>query len=293
MNRATAPFAVNVEDLAYREAGAQPLLARLYRPAGAGPFPAVVSVHGGRWCAETRLTNAVLDRAMASGGVFVMAIDFRMPPAAHYPEPVADINLAIRWLKHHAHDYGIDPRAIGGIGTSSGGHQLLLNALRPRDPLYRTEPCECVASFAGDPTLDATLAYAVICWAVTDPLARYRHALRNAMQVHIDSHHAYWPDEASMARGSPQRIVEEGEATDLPPLLLIQGMGDSVLTPDMATRFEAAYRRAGGDVELVEFENEGHTFITKQPESDASKRALRTMLAFVLEQAARCGRANQ
>src|SRR6185503_13350754 len=103
--------------------------ARLYRPAGA-PKAAMVSVHGGRWVGESRLTNAIIDEALAAAGVLVMAVDIRKPPVAHYPEPVADINFAIRWLKANC---DLPEARIGGMGTSSGGHQLMLNAMRPKD----------------------------------------------------------------------------------------------------------------------------------------------------------------
>ena len=74
-------------DVIYHSPGGAPLLARLYIPDGAGPFPAVVGVHGGRWCAETRLTNEPIDQALAASGVFVMALDFRMPPLVKFPLP--------------------------------------------------------------------------------------------------------------------------------------------------------------------------------------------------------------
>src|SRR6478672_10183739 len=112
------------QDILYLQTDSGPVLARLYRPrqpTGA----AMVSVHGGRWVSQDRLTNAVIDRALAEVGVTVMALDFRMPPAVRYPIPVAEINFAIRWLKQHAKDFGVAVARIGGIGTSSGGHQIM------------------------------------------------------------------------------------------------------------------------------------------------------------------------
>jgi acetyl esterase/lipase len=117
---------------------------------------------------------------------------------------------------------------------------------------------------------------------VADPLARYRYALEKNMSIHIDSHHAYWQDEAQMAEGSPQRIVEAGDMTHLPPLLLIQGTDDTVLSPGMTQRFAAAYRAAGGAVTLREFAGQAHTFITKFPEHAASQAALDAIAAFAV-----------
>lgn len=268
---------IEIEDVAYSTPASGPLLARLYRPKGKGPCPAVVSVHGGRWVSQTRLTNEVLDRALAEAGIVVMAIDFRMPPAVRYPEPVADINLAIRWLKHHAARFGSDACLVGAMGTSSGGHQVMLNALRPRDPRYAALPlsgCEETAE----------LAFAVACWPVLDPLARYRMALAKNMEEHIKSHDLYWPDEASMGEGNPQLILERGERVPLPPLLLIQGTGDRIVPAEMTQRFEATYRERGGDVSLELFADRPHTFITNEPELAQSKDATTKIARFILGQ---------
>ena len=87
-----------------------------------------------------------------------------------------------------------------------------------------------------------------------------------------------------MDEASPQRILERGETVETPPLLILQGTADDNLTPDMADRFAAAYRQAGGQVELQKFEGEPHMFVTKDPTTEASRRALALMQAFVRRQ---------
>lgn len=89
-------FDIEARDIEYQRQDGSPLLARLYHPAGAGPFPALVEVHGGAWASGDRLNNAPLDEALAKSGIVVLAIDFRMPPAHRYPASIADINLAAR-----------------------------------------------------------------------------------------------------------------------------------------------------------------------------------------------------
>jgi acetyl esterase len=282
MGKLTDQF--DVEDVFYQNGNDGQLLARLYKPwvdTSKVSFlnPAVVSVHGGRWCDESRLTNEVIDRQLASQGVFVMAIDFRMPPQVKFPQPVSDINYAIRWLKKYAQAVGVDVKKIGGIGTSSGGHQLLLNALRPMDDLYASQPLE------GDDDFDASLAFVIACWPVSDPLERYRYVLQKKMQLHIDCHHAYWKDEAEMGKGSPQRILDENDMSHLPPLLLIQGTDDKVLSPGMTKKFATSYEAAGGKVILCEFKGQPHTFITKFPLHEESESAMRAISVF----ASACG----
>ena len=274
-----ARFEIEVRDLAYQHRDGAPLLARLYRPIGAGPFPALIDVHGGAWASGDRLNNAPLDEALAKSGIVVLAIDFRMPPLWRYPASIADVNLATRWLKAHAQEFGSRRELVGGLGTSSGGHQLLLSMLRPEEPSYAALP------LAEAPAEDALLPYIVLCWPISDPLARYRMVREKGNTRLVEAHDAYWPSEAEMAEGNPQLIVERGAAAALPPAIVVQGTGDDNVTPDMADRFAAAYRTGGGRLALHKFAGQPHTFIMRDPGSEASRQATELVRDFVLEQA--------
>jgi acetyl esterase/lipase len=274
-----ALFELEARDLEYQRHGSNPLLARLYRPIGDGPFPALVEVHGGAWASGDRLNNAPLDEALAKSGIVVLAIDFRMPPEHRYPASIADINLATRWLKAHASEFGSRRDLVGGLGTSSGAHQLLLSALKPRDPRYAALP------LPEAPGEDARLPYIVLCWPISDPLARYRMVREKGNNRLVEAHDAYWRSEDEMAEGNPQLLLERGEAGALPPAIVVQGTSDDNVTPDMADRFAAAYRARGGQLDLHKFENQPHTFIPREPGSDASRRATELLRDFVLAQA--------
>jgi len=139
---------IAVEDVEYTRHGDTPLLARLYRPKGAGPFPIMVELHGGAWCRQDRLADTVIHESLARSGVIVAALDFRQPPVAPYPASFQDIHLGIRWLKAKAHELGSRPDMVGSMGNSSGGHQAMLLGMRPFDPRYAALPgparsCPC------------------------------------------------------------------------------------------------------------------------------------------------------
>jgi acetyl esterase/lipase len=267
---------VHSEDLEYfRPESGPPLLARYYRPEGAGPFPAVLEVHGGAWTSGDRLNNVAIGEYLAAHGIVVLSIDFRMPPAARYPETLADVNLGIRFLKANAARFATHTGLVGGLGTSSGGHLLLLNALRPRDPRYASIPL---------PGVDASLAFAVVCWPVADPLARYRAVRERGNERLVEAHHQFWPSEEAMAEANPQLILERGEPVEKPPALIMQGTTDDNLTPDMAADFAAAYTRAGGSISFHSFPGQPHAFIARDPAAPDAQRALSLIADFIHRQ---------
>ena len=262
-------------DVEYYRHGDEPLVARVYRPDGPGPFPAVVDVHGGAWTSGDRFGTAEIDAALAASGVVVLALEFRLGDAARYPGQVADVNAGIRWLKAHAAELGTRPELVGGVGSSSGGHVILLNAVRPADPSLAVLP------LPSDPAITAELAYVVACWPVADPLARYRMARETGKDRLVEAHHVFWPGEAEMTAGSPQLILERGEATHLPPALIIQGTSDDNLPDGMAARFVDAYRARGGSAELELFPGQPHGFIKRGLDGEAPRRALERITGFV------------
>ena len=143
----------DVEDVEYLRHGDKPLLARIYKPRGQGPFPALVECHGGAWCQSDRLTEALRHKYMASHGVVSIALDFRSGNEDPYPASVQDINYAVRWAKAHARELKTRPDLIGLSGQSSGGHLAMLVAMRPHDPRYAAIPLP-----AGSAAQDATRA---------------------------------------------------------------------------------------------------------------------------------------
>jgi len=283
MTTATATrYEINVEDIEYLRHGDKPLLARVYRPRGAGPFPLIVDLHGGAWCNKDRTSDAGIDEPLAKSGVVVVSLDFRMPPDAGYPASLVDVNYAIRWCKARARVLYSRPEMVGILGVSSGGHQAMLTAMRPHDRRYAALPLS-----ARTPA-DATVRAAVLCWPVIDPLGRYHYArqmqastLKKQADNWVHCHDRYWPDEAAMAEGNPTLALERGEKVRIPPVLYLQGTTDVAHPVPNRDRFIASYRKAGGRVELHLFEGMGEAFITNDPTSPAALAAVDKIIEFV------------
>ena len=255
-------------DIVYQSPNGVSLQARLYRPSGPGPFPAVLEVHGGAWTGGDRFNNVAIAEALAADGVVVLSIDFRMPPVGQYPMACQDVSTGIRFLKAHAEEYGSRADWVGALGSSSGGHLVLLAALRPNFPLYTPEG-------------DATLAFAIGCWPVADPLKRYRAKQASGNARIVAAHDAFWPSVSEMEDANPTLILGRGEAAAMPPVLVMQGTKDDNLTPDMTSGFASAYAAAGGKVTFESFPGQPHAFVPGNPKSPDSLRALALIKGFV------------
>jgi acetyl esterase/lipase len=275
---------IDIEDVEYLRHGETSLLMRLYRPRGAGPFPLVVDLHGGAWCLGTRLNDGAISEPLAESGVVVAALDFRMPPVAPYPASLADISYAVRWLKARAGTLGSRADLVSALGVSSGAHQAMLLAMRPRDPRYAALP------LPGGEAVDGTLRSVVLCWPVIDPLTRYHYVKKlkaggkpypDVVDRVLPCHEQYWPDEAAMAEGNPVLALERGERVETPPVLYLQGTRDTAHPRPDLDRFIAHYAKAGGHLDLELFEGEAEGFITRNPGSPAANRAIARIIEFV------------
>lgn len=241
-----------VKDVEYRRDGGQSWLAMIYQPQGAGPFPALLDIHGGAWNNGDRSNNPAIAEGLAASGVVVVSIDFRMGGTDPYPSSLADINYATRWLKVHAADFNADAATVGGLGVSSGGHLIMLSGMRPHDPRYTALP------LAGASGVDATLAYLISCWGVLDPYGRYLMAQEKGNQGLMANHERYFLTTDTMQEASLLTMLQSGESIDLPPALLIQGTADEGVPKGMVENVAGLYRAAGGDVDLALFQGMPH-----------------------------------
>ena len=261
----------NAEDVVYLRDGDAELYARIRRPSGPGPFPAVLHVHGGVWNKGSRLSDEAICRHLAAHGIVVVSIDFRQAPQTRYPQSIADVHYGVRWLRANAERLGSSPDRVGGLGVSSGGHQLLLATMRSDDPRYARH----------DLPGTATLGYAVYLWPVTDPVARYRYAQRSGRHHLVRLHDAYWAGVAEMAEGSPQRHLESRTAGSVfPAVLLVYGDRDENIPEEITSRFVAAYRAAGGRLDVARYPGMPHGFIDGSPET-AATHALDRIVTFI------------
>jgi hypothetical protein len=163
--------------------------------------------------------------------------------------------------------------------------------MRPEDPRFAAIP------LPEGPQFDARLKCIVMLWPLVNPVGRYRYAkslLERAEPPRwptniIKMHELYWGDEATMVEGNPMQMLERGETVELTPSLWLQSTQDFVHNykdpssdfPGIeSARFAALYAKAGGDLQVLEFDAPMN-FTTDQPELPESIAAMKAVTDFV------------
>ena len=110
------------EDVAYTPTpGTQKL--DLYLPAGKGPFPVVVNIHGGGFKnGDKSLVDLLVAKPLLAHGYAIASIDYRMSAEAKFPAAVLDAKAAVRYLRANAAKYNLNPNKIVPFGQSAGAN---------------------------------------------------------------------------------------------------------------------------------------------------------------------------
>jgi len=275
----SATFEIAVDEVEFRRnATGRMLMARVYRPKGTGPFPTVLDLHGGAWNAKNRTAEEPMDRAIASSGVLVVAIDMTLAPEAPYPACVQDANYGVRWLKSKAAAWNGDPSTIGVYGSSSGGHVAELLAMRPRDRRYNA------IALAGAGKVDATVSYVAMRSPISNPVLRFQNAEKLKRDAMVKNHEVFFKPWDTIHESNPQEILDRHEPVTLVPFLIMQGALDDNVLPAFQEKFVASYRAAGGECQYELFENSEHEWVAKEgPQTDKARAMVKQFIARSLK----------
>src|SRR2546430_3252282 len=274
-----AKFDITVSDVEFRRnAAGRTLMARVYQPKGAGPFPTMLDLHGGAWNAKDRHAEEPMDRALAASGVLVVAIDMTLAPEAPYPACIQDANYGVRWLKSKAASWNGDPSKIGIYGSSSGGHVAELLGMRPRDPRYNAIPLPSA------PAVDATVAYIATRSPISNTFARFQNAEEKKRDGMVKNNKTFFNPWETIHESNPQEILERHEKVALVPLLIMQGALDDNVMPAVQEKFAATYNKAGGKCEFHVFEGSEHEWVAKEgPQTDRARTMVKAFIARQLK----------
>ena len=265
---------IKVRDIEFRRNPKRTLMARIFQPQGAGPFPVMLDLHGGAWNDKDRFANVPMAENVAASGIVVVAIDMTLAPEAPYPASIQDANYAVRWLKAKAGELKGDAATLGVLGSSTGGYVAELLGMRPRDARYNAH------ALPEAPGIDATVNYVIARSPISDPYSRFQQAEKMKRAEMVQKTKNYFVPWDAIYEGNPQHILDRGEAVTLPPLLIMQGDLDDNVLPSQQEKFAASYRKAGGDCQLEIFKGCEHMWVAQPgPQTDRAHEMVRGFVA--------------
>lgn len=234
----SAPKIVPSEQLVYKKIGDRELHLDLFKPKdwkAEDHRPCLVAIHGGGWTSGTpRSMYGVADHC-AKLGFLAVAVQYRLYKAnsdVSVFECVKDARSAVRYVRAHAAELGIDPAKIVVSGSSAGGHLAVATALLPFDEEGENAVISCApnAMILFSPVIDTSKA-------------GYGNAKIGDRWEEL----------------SPAHRVRPGA----PPAIVFHGTADTTTPYKGAQLFLEAMQRAGNRCELVTAEGSGHTYMFK------------------------------
>ena len=281
-------YEVKEEDFVYAIVDGLELRAHSYRPVKTGDVPALVDVHGGAWNLYNRMAGELYNKALASSGVYVLAVDFRQGPDFQHPLGSRDVAAAVRYLKTHAKQLAINANQIGLVGSSSGGHLALLAGLKPNAKQHLGSPIVTSGSNTMDANnIDASVAYIIALWPVSDPVYRYAYAKEVKRDELVQYHNNYFGSDAAMQDASIQRVLKEelNQATKLPAVLVVQPGEDANIPRPMTFALLEALQNAKVDTDYLFYSGMPHAFGHRP--SAATDDLIRAMRDYINRQLAK------
>jgi acetyl esterase/lipase len=127
------------KNLTYAKHDGVELTGDLYLPAGAGPFPLIVNVHGGYWRRGSRDTFQYWGPYLAERGIAGFTISYRLtkPGKSTFPGVVSDVRAAVQFMRGNASDCRLNPDRFALWGNSAGAHLAAMVALAGDGPLFK------------------------------------------------------------------------------------------------------------------------------------------------------------
>lgn len=202
---------------------------------GPGGAPVMVYVHGGAWIIgnKSQQGKPMMYELVARGWVCV-AINYRLSPAATWPDQVVDTKRAVAWVRTHIAEYGGDPSFIALSGGSAGGQLCALTALTAGHASLQP----------GFESLDASVDACVPFYGVMDMTGdpagsgRYGPGLLELLERRVMKVPAAENPEIFKGASPTYRVHAEA-----PPFFVLQGGNDTLVPVDVARQFVDALRR--------------------------------------------------
>ena len=209
-----------------------------------------------RYLPETLRPNQVFD-ALLAAGLAVATVDYRLSGEATFPAQLHDVKAAVRYLRAHADQFGVDTGKVGIWGESAGAHLATLVGLTAHRPDLEGRHGVVGPSSAVDVVVD--------WYGPTDMTTMPRQTFPPELAVILPPEFLVPPedrllaglDEAGVADASPVTSV----TADSPPFLLVHGTEDHLVPYSQSEALAAALTAAGVPVRLLPVVGADHIFL--------------------------------
>jgi acetyl esterase/lipase len=227
----------------------------LYLPKnGAGPFPAVVYIHGGGWLNGNKTAFQRQAAYMATKGYAGACIEYRLSGEAIYPAALYDSKAAVRWVRANAAKYRIDSDKIGAAGGSAGGHLVAL--------LGTTAGMSSMEGDSGSPGISSGVravaafnpAVDLVSFGKLDP-ANTESSVYKFLGCNYASNPKLW------AQATPLTYVSKSSA----PVLFLHGTADTTVPYKQSVDMMEKLKAAGVHAEIFPAEGAKHGFFNSDP----------------------------
>jgi acetyl esterase/lipase len=241
-------YGATIKNMTYCTMQGEPQKMDVYLPSAGGPWPVLVYVHGGSWMTGDKAEADMFVGGMTAEGYAVVSLNYRLYPAARFPQMIEDIKCAIRSLRAHAREFNLDADHIAALGVSAGGH--LVSLLGTTDVSAGWD--------VGEYLEYSSRVQAVIALAPATDLTQQFLSPETQAQL------LQGFGTANILTASPITHVSPGD----PPFLLIHGDRDPLLPVQQSQAMYEQLIAAGVPAQLVIVQNGDHSLTA--PDGSAS-----------------------
>jgi acetyl esterase/lipase len=244
----------HIKDVIYGKKQGVALTMDVFKPAKPSGIGIIWMVSGG-WVSNHNSINPALGQMMTERGHTLFQVVHGSQPKFTLPEIVQDIHRAVRFIRAHASEYGVDPNRLGISGGSAGGHlSLMMGAYggpgKPdaKDPIDR----------------ESSAVQAVACFFPPTDFLNYGETGKSAMR--IATLKSYWH-----VFGVTEKTTDEdgdkightlspiyGVTEKMPPTFIIHGDADTLVPIQQAQRIIAKIEECKVPCKLDTRSGKGH-----------------------------------